>query len=151
VRAAAVELTARLVDLLPTAAGEIRARSASLDAEIAALDAELAERLARPRARSFLVFHPALGILAGDYGLEQVAIERDGKEPSPAQLARTVEWARRERVRVVLVQRGLPTRAAEAIAREIGGRTLEIAPLDVDWLGSMRRIAAALEVALDRG
>lgn len=150
-RAAAAELAARLVELLPAAAGEIRANALALDAEIAALDAELTERLGGTPTKSFLVFHPALGILASDYGLEQVAIERDGKEPSPAQLARTVEWARHERVRVVLVQRGLPTRAAESIAREIGGRTLEIAPLDTDWLASLRRIAAALEVALDRG
>ncbi len=149
-RAAAAELAARLAALLPAAAEEIRARARALDGEIASLDAELAGRLAGPTARSFLIFHPALGPLATDYGLEQVAIERDGKEPSPAHLVRTVAWARGEGVRVVLVQRGLPTRAAEAIAMEIGGRTLEIAPLDPDWMAGLRRIGAALEVALAR-
>ena len=35
------------------------------------------------RSKGFLVFHPAWGYFARDYGLSQVSIELEGKEPSP--------------------------------------------------------------------
>jgi len=150
-RAAAESLAGRLAKVLPGSAEEIAARARRLDAEIAALDAELTTRFAALRGRSFLVDHPALGAFAADYGVSQAAIEQEGKEPSPAQLARTLEWARGAGVRVILVQRGLPSRAAAAVARELGARTIEIDPLDADWLGGMRRTAKAVEEALAGG
>lgn len=150
-RRAAAALADRLAAMLPASAGEIQENARRLDAEIAELDADLSKRFAATEAKSFLVDHPALGAFASDYGLEQVAIEHEGKEPTPAGLARTVAWARRAGVRVVLVQRGLPTRAALAVAREIGGEPVEIDPLDADWLGGMRRTAAAVAGALAGG
>lgn len=150
-RAAVAELATRLASRLPADSETIGARAHELDREIAALDGELAARFAAEKGRSFLVDHPALGAFAADYGLEQVAIEHEGKEPSPARLARTLEWARAAGVRVVLVQRGKPTRAAEVVARALGARTLEIDPLDADWSGGLRRTAAAVEEALADG
>ncbi len=150
-RAAAGELAAALVRLLPDAGVALEARRRSLDAEIAALDAELGRRFAALSRRSFLIHHPALGHLARDYGLEQVAIEHEGKEPSPAGLARTIAWARAEGIRVVLVQRGQPARGARIVAGELGATTLEMDPLDPDWLAAMRRIGDALAAALDHG
>ncbi len=34
----------------------------------------------------FIVFHPAWGYFAEAYGLEQVPVEIEGKEPKPSQL-----------------------------------------------------------------
>ncbi|MCB1007460.1 MAG: zinc ABC transporter substrate-binding protein [Acidobacteria bacterium] len=150
-RAAAAALADLLARRLPADAEAIAARARELDGEIAALDRDLTARFAAAKGRAFLVFHPALGAFAADYGLEQVAIEREGKEPSPTWLARTLEWARAAGVRVVLVQRGKPTRAAAVVAGELGARTVEIDPLDADWLGGVRRTAEAVEEALVGG
>lgn len=150
-RAAAGELSVALVRLLPDERSAIAERSRALDAEIAALDAELGRRFAALPRKSFLIHHPALGHLARDYGLEQVAIEHEGKEPSPAGLARTIAWARAEGIRVVLVQRGQPSRGARIVADELGATTVEIDPLDPDWLAATRRIGDALAAALDHG
>ena len=60
-----------------------------------ALDAQLRSLFASTPAgpggngRGFLVFHPAWGYFAKDYGLTQQAIEFEGKEPSPRRLAAT--------------------------------------------------------------
>ena len=146
VRGAAVELTEALAALLPDEAMAIRARGAAFDAEIAALDGRLAARLAG--GGRFLVDHPSLGYLARDYGLEQRALEHDGKEPTPKQLARLVAWARGAGVRVVLAQRGASRRSAELLARETGAELLEVDPLAPDWLDGIERLGAALERAV---
>ncbi|MCM2270550.1 MAG: zinc ABC transporter substrate-binding protein, partial [Thermoanaerobaculia bacterium] len=132
VRRAAAALTERLAHLLPAEATAIRVRGAAFDAEIAALDARLRAQLAG--GGRFLIDHPSLGHLGREYGLEQVALEHDGKEPTPAQLARLVAQARRDGYRVVLAQRGASRRGAELLARETGAELVEIDPLAPDWL-----------------
>ena len=52
----------------------------------------------------FMVFHPAWGYFAQAYGLEQVPIEIEGKNPKPAQLQALIVQAREQRIRVVFVQ-----------------------------------------------
>ena len=150
-RGAAAELATALVELLPSAAPGIQARGRELDAELAALDAELAERFRAAAGRRFLVYHPALGYLARDYGLVQEAIESDGKEPSPARLAALIAAARRDGVRIVLTQRGMPPRSAQILAAEVGATVTEVDPMAADWLANVRRIGAAIAGALVHG
>jgi zinc transport system substrate-binding protein len=149
-RGLAAALARALAAVAPAEAEGIRRRARGLDEEIAALDAGLASRFRSATGRRFLIFHPALGAFAADYGLEQRAIEHDGKEPSPARLATLIEEARGSGARAVLVQRGAPTRAAELLARAIGARTLEIDPMPRDWVAGMRRIGDAVAEALGR-
>ena len=150
-RGAAVELAGALAELLPAEADSIRTRARALDAELAALDAEIALRFRGSEGRRFLVYHPALGYFARDYGLVQEALETDGKEPSPARLAELVESARRAGVRVVLSQRGMPPRSVEILAATLGAKVIEIDPLAADGIANLRRIAAAVGAALIDG
>ncbi|MGB5176990.1 MAG: zinc ABC transporter substrate-binding protein, partial [Thermoanaerobaculia bacterium] len=96
----------------------------------------------------FMVFHPAWSHLACEYGLLQMAIESEGKEPGPAQLVATIEEARDEGIRVVFVQKGFSDRSARVIASELGARVESLDPLARDWLENLRysaeRIAAAI-------
>jgi zinc transport system substrate-binding protein len=149
-RGLAAALARALAGLTPAAAEGIAGRARALDDEIAALDAGLADRFRGAAGRRFLIFHPVLGAFAADYGLEQRALEHEGKEPSPARLAALIEEARGSGARAVLVQRGAPTRAAEVLARAIGARTLEIDPMPRDWPAGMRRIGDAVAEALGR-
>lgn len=150
-RGAAADLAGALTALLPAEAEGIRARARALDAELAGLDAEIARRFRGSEGRRFLVYHPALGYFARDYGLVQEAIETDGKEPSPARLAALVASARRAGVRVVLGQRGMPPRSVEILAATLGARVIEIDPMAADGIANLRRIAAAVGEALVDG
>lgn len=146
-------LARELAALLPADATAIAERERRLASEIDALDAEIGTRLARAageRGRRFLILHPALGFLAADYGLVQVALEHEGKEPSPRQLAQVIAEARAGGGRLVLVTRGTPPRPAEVVARELGGRVVEIDPLARDWAAGLRALAGALAEALYR-
>lgn len=111
-----------------------------IDRTEAALDS-----LLRPLSgTAFIIYHPALTYLARDYRLEQLCIEMDGKEPSPAQLKALVEAAREHQAKVVFIQQEFDQKNAEIIARETGCRLVPINPLDYNWPESMLTIAKAL-------
>lgn len=94
--------------------------------------------------RAFLIYHPALTYFARDYRLEQVAIETDGKEPSPAQLARLIDECRKRQIRIILVQQEFDRKNAEMIAKEIHATIHTINPLAYDWGAEMLNIAQTL-------
>lgn len=97
---------------------------------LADLDSEVSARLAKSPSRSFMIFHPGLTYYARDYGLRQIALESDGKEPSVRQLAETVELARAENITKVLYQSEFPRSIVEVAAAEIGAE-----PVEIDILG----------------
>lgn len=133
-----------LISLAPTQRERFEAGYARYAAELDALDAELRQTLAGKTQRRFMVFHPAWGYLARDYGLEMIPIEVEGKEPGPKALAALIEQARALGVRVIFVQRQFSRTAAESVARAIGGEVVELDPLAEDFIGQTRRAAAAI-------
>ena len=118
--------------------------------QIHALDQDILDALTGidPSARRFLVFHPAFGYFAASYGLEQMAIEVEGKEPGPRELARIIEEARAHDIRVIFIEPQFAQGAARTIAREIGGEVVTLDPLARDWPSGMQAIADTLAEAL---
>ncbi|MFM1891671.1 MAG: hypothetical protein RLZ44_748 [Pseudomonadota bacterium] len=141
-------LVARLGDLLsellPLQAARFRANAARLDAELVALDGELEQILACVQDRRFLVFHPAWGYLAERYGLEQVVIEVEGKEPGAKALAELIERARAQGLRRVLVQPQFSSRGATVVAAALQGQVVVADPLAPDLLANLRRVAQTI-------
>jgi zinc transport system substrate-binding protein len=129
-----------LVDLAPEHADTFQANLDAFLTDIDALEGEIQETLSGVRGRKFMVFHPSWGYFARDFGLEQIAIEIGGQEPSAQELAQLIAEAKAEGIRVVLAQPEFSTANAETIAKEIGGEVLLISPLATDWLGNMRRV-----------
>ena len=40
-----------------------------------------------------MIFHPNLGYLARDYGLEEISVEYEGKEPPPSRMKELIDRA----------------------------------------------------------
>ncbi|MBK1639139.1 zinc transport system substrate-binding protein [Rhodothalassium salexigens DSM 2132] len=133
-----------LSNLFPEQAQQFAAGQAAFAADLAALDAELTSRFAGVQNRRFMIYHPALYYFAQDYELEQIAIEADGQEPGPASLARIIEAARAADIHVIFVQQEFSQSAAQAVAREIDGEVVTLAPLAENMLENTRDIADAL-------
>lgn len=108
------------------------------------VDAAVRQLLSGIRSRTFLIYHPALGYFARDYGLRQLSVEHDGKEPSAERIDQLIRQCREEQVRVVFIQKEHTGRAARRIAEETGARIVEIDPLSPDWAGEMLHVAKAL-------
>jgi zinc transport system substrate-binding protein len=128
----------------PAGAPVYRANLHSFLEEIAGLDREIRAVLAGAPGRKFMVYHPDWGYFAHQYGLEQIAIEAEGKEPSAAQMIRLIDRARREQVRVIFIGGGFPRKSAQVIADAVGGRVVVADPQQKDWPDNLRHVAAAL-------
>jgi zinc transport system substrate-binding protein len=117
-------------------------------AEIDRLDAHLKNTFAGKAGLRFMVFHPSWGYFAHAYGLEQIAIEIEGKDPKPAQLKMLIEEARRDEIRVIFVQPQFSTKSAALVADSIRGRVVFADPLAGDWLTNLYDLADTFKAAL---
>ena len=117
-------------------------------AQIDQLDAELRKTFAGKTGLQFMVFHPAWGYFAHAYGLEQVPIEIEGKNPKPAQLKELIEHAKEREIKVVFVQPQFSAKSAKLVVREIGGQVVFADPLAEDWMANLREIAVKFQGAL---
>lgn len=112
------------------------------------LDNDIRTILAKGRNKRFMVFHPAWSYFAEDYGLEQIAIEHEGKEPGARTMQETIEKGKKLGIKVIFVQKQFSLTIAENIAKMIGATVLEMDPLAEDYLRNMRQTAAAISGAL---
>lgn len=116
--------------------------------QIDRLDAEIKAIFAGKKGLPFMVFHPSWGYFAHAYGLRQMAVEIEGKDPKPAQLKELIDHAKEKGIQVIFVQPQFSSRSAQIVAREIGGRVTVADPLAEDWLANMRRVADEFKAAL---
>ena len=148
VRIMSEKLRDELIALDPASRADYEQNARRFMADLDTLDGEIRERLEGLEQRRFLVFHPSWGYFADTYGLEQVAVEQAGHEPGARSLARLIEVARQEDIRVIFVQSQFSRRDAETIARAIDGRVIAVDPLAEDYLANLRTVAAAFAESL---
>ncbi|MGI5819471.1 MAG: metal ABC transporter solute-binding protein, Zn/Mn family [Armatimonadota bacterium] len=130
------------------AAGTYAANLEALSSDLEQVQAEVAETLASLQGRRMFVFHPAFGYFARAFGLEQVAIEIEGREPAPRELQQIIEMAKDEDLRVIFVQPEFSDASARAIAAEVGAEVVSIDPLARDYLDNLREMARAIRDGL---
>ncbi len=116
--------------------------------EISRLDEELKKILASKKDAAFLVFHPAWGYFAAAYGLKQIPVEIEGKNPGPKDIQRIIDLAREKDIKAVFAQPQVSPRIAETIAGAIGGRVVMIDPMAEDWAANLKHAAEKLKSAL---
>lgn len=116
--------------------------------DIRGLDAEFKRIFSGKQGLEFMVFHPAWGYFAEAYGIRQVPVEIEGKEPKPAQLKDLIMHAKERGIKVIFVQPQISFKSAETIARAIGGRIVVADPLAENWLKSLRSQAESFREAL---
>lgn len=141
--------TARaLAEADPANVAEYEENLEELIEDIERTHARVQEVLAPCRGRAFYTFHPAFGYFGDAYGLRQVAVEAEGKSPTPRQLTELIGRARREGVNIIFVQPQFDRRAAQSVADGIGGAVVPMDPLARDVLANLETMAAQVEAAL---
>ena len=133
----------------PAGESVYRAGFDRLAAELDQVHAELTAALAPLRGRELLVYHPAFGYFAAEYGLTQVAVETGGREPTAQRLARLIELARERGIRVVFVQPQFSQAGARAVAEAIGGAVVPLDDLPSDYLANLRDLSRKIQEALN--
>ena len=94
--------------------------------------------------RAFAAWHPAYGAWAETFGLEQIALEADGKAPGPRTLAAARERVAATGAKTMLVQNGAEAARAEAFARDAGLRVVVVPPLADDPLETLEALRKAV-------
>jgi zinc transport system substrate-binding protein len=124
------------------------ARFKEFSRELDRLDRDIRKRLAPLKNRKFLVFHPSWGYFADRYGLVQIPIESEGKTPGAQTLSKVIDLAKKENIRVVLVQKQFQRRDAQIVAEAIGAKVVTVDPLAEDYADNLRRVANVLAEAM---
>ena len=118
-----------------------------LSSELVMLHRDLRYLLKDRRINEFIISHGALGPLAQDYGLTQIALESGGRDVGPKTLAGIAALARSKNIRTVFVQKQHSQGPARALARELNAELVEIDPLAGNYLDNMRAIGRLLGAA----
>ena len=98
------------------------------------------EKSGKLNGQNFIIYHPALAYLARDYGMEQLSLEFEGKEPTPAHIKTIIDQARERNISAVFVQKQFSIDNSRSLAEEIGAQIIVIDPMDEDWKGQMIQI-----------
>ncbi len=109
--------------------------------ELDALDAQIKEAVADVKNRTFIVYHPAFGYFAEDYGLTMYALELEGKEATAEHLQELIDFAEEENIKVIFYQAEIDSSQSEAFAEEIGGKTMQLAPLAANYIENLKSMA----------
>ena len=107
---------------------------------IAELDNYCATRIEAAGVEAIMIYHPAYTYFARDYGIEQIAIENDGKEPSLRQTTALIERAKEHNIKSILRQPQYSEDKVRAIATDAGAEIITTDPLSEDILGEIKRV-----------
>lgn len=104
------------------------------------LDKEIKDVAETIEQKKFVVFHPAFGYIADDYGLEMFSLEEEGKEATPQHLQDMIDLAKKENIKVIFYQAELDLNQAKAYAEEVGGKTEQLEPLAADYIVNLKKM-----------
>jgi len=111
---------------------------------IDSIDASIQNSLLPYKNKKFIIYHPALAYFARDYGLSQVSMEVEGKEPTTQNLTKLVDIAKKENIHTIFIQKEFDINMAKSFAEEINAKIVEINALSPDWFKNMDAITKSL-------
>jgi len=114
--------------------------------EIVTLDMEIMRMLRSKRGKAFMVYHPSWGYFAKTYGLVQISVEMEGKEPSPKEVAGLIRKCRQLKIRTIFLQPQFPSKHLQTIAKEAGLKIITADPLAPKWSENLKNFAHLLSI-----
>lgn len=130
-----------LIELFPEQKELYQKNFNALAADLKALDQELSSMLLPFKGEAILISHPSLGYFCRDYGLLQLSVECEGKDPRPKDVEQILSMANVYHVRSVFLQNGFNNQGAQYFAAKLHLHIYRIDPYARDYLNNMRQIA----------
>lgn len=109
-----------------------------------ATDSLINKAVADNDVKGFVIFHPSLTYYSADYNLEQISIEKDGKEPSISYLNNVIETAKSKKYYNVLVSKQFDTKQAYVVAEQINGTVHEFDPMKENIVDNLLYITSLI-------
>lgn len=133
--------TAELASLDSANRASYEANAAQYITRIEEADRRIRESFKQMSNMTFIVFHPAFGYFADDYGLKMVALEEEGKEADPRRLREIIDMAREKGIKIIFYQEDIDSRQSRTFAEELGGRAEKVSPMAADYVENLLRMA----------
>lgn len=121
-----------------------RKRAAKLIADLKKMDVDFRNKLKTVPNRSFLIYHPTLTYFAKDYQLDQIAIEKEDKEPTPFTVRATIQECRQKNVRLILLQKQFDVKNTQLIAKQLNAEVVQFDPLSYNWKEMMQQVVETI-------
>ena len=115
--------------------------------DLLAFDESAKNELAGLKNRKFVVYHPAWGYFAKHYDLEQISIERNGKEPKIDEMASTVKMIKDENIKVIFADPNRSQKSAQVLASQTGAKVELLDPLGYNLLENLKIAVKAIKDA----
>ena len=115
--------------------------------DLLAFDESAKNELAGLKNRKFVVYHPAWGYFAAHYDLEQISIERSGKEPKIDEMASTVKMIKDENIKVIFADPNRSQKSAQVLASQTGAKVELLDPLGYNLLENLKIAVRAIKDA----
>ena len=124
-------ISSKLCELDPERAEQYKRHTLDYVDELTTLRDEIHISLTMLPNKDIVTFHEAFPYLAAEFGLNVAAVieHEPGTEPSPQELAETIEKINSLPVKVIFTEPQYSPKAAETIARETGAKVFELDPI----------------------
>ena len=124
-------ISSKLCEIDPAHADKYKRCTLDYVDELTTLRDEIHFSLDMLQNKEIVTFHEAFPYLASEFGLKVAAVieHEPGTEPSPQELAETIEKINALPVKVIFTEPQYSSKAAETIARETGAKIFELDPI----------------------
>ncbi|MDD4595659.1 MAG: zinc ABC transporter substrate-binding protein [Candidatus Izemoplasmatales bacterium] len=124
------------------------ANASAYIASLQSVDSLLVSAFSSITMNKFIVFHPAYGYFADDYGLDMIAVEEDGQEATASHLTDVIDIANANDIHTIFYQAEIDSSQVEAFAEEINAVMVELDPLAYDYLTNIITLSNLILEAL---
>ena len=94
--------------------------------------------------RKFIIFHPNLYYFAKRYNLTEIALEKEGKEPSFRYLIKIIKIAKENNIKVVFTAPEFSKKSAQFLATKIGAKVVDFSALEYDIFKNLIKVSKIL-------
>lgn len=135
---------AQLAQLRPDQSSLYEARLQALLANMEKTDKEIHLALQPLRGSLLAVSHPAYGYFCRDYGLVQIAIEQEGRDPTLKQIQHLLDLLSQHKVCRIFTQPQYSDKAARLIAEQLPAKRIPLDPYTPDTPSFLKELAHVL-------
>jgi zinc transport system substrate-binding protein len=94
--------------------------------------------------QKFIIFHPNLHYFAKRYHLKEIAIEKEGKEPTLRYLLKIIKIAKKENIKIVFTAPEFSHKNAQFLANKIGGKVVKFSALEYNIIENLKKVIKIL-------
>lgn len=134
-------IASALSRLNPKNSGLYQERLGVLEKKLDDAEREIASILPKDRPVTILVSHPSFGYMTRDFGLRQVSIEFEGREPTQKQVLGVVEQAKLAKIKTVFTQAQHPSKGAKVLANYLGADEKAVDPYNENYFSNLKSMA----------